>query len=1206
MIVRLLFSALLFFTTLAAAPEYTKPIEPFTESAAVANDWILNKCSQSSFLKPLSWGLTRIISLGVFPLCAATDLALNVGTNNREGVKSCFLGLLASPAGILSPDLVTHHFLPIQEQAEKVVPYGKLYERRAYQFFPKSVQEVQEIILLAAAENKTLSVMGAGMSQGAQAISTKEEQIVLQTSEFCQIEIDPIRKVAKVGVGATWEDLQQEANRHSLAVKVMQASNIFSIGGSLSANCHGWDHHAGTVKETVLSLTIVNPEGQVVVLTPKDALFHYVIGGYGGFGVILEAEIQLTDNLYLFEKGEEVSPENYYAYFLNEIKEHDQIDMHLYRLSLEPKALFKNGVAVNYFRLSNEPTESPLSVESVMGSRLDRAKLHAVRRLPWVRHYAWSKEKREALRGKTGTRNALMRPPINPIFNSSALDTEWLQEYFIPGEQLASFLHYLAAVLQKNHVSVFNASVRYVKQDPDTALGYAADGDRFAVVLFFNQKLSKEAIDKTARWVQQVNSYLIDHGGSYYLPYQPFATLEQFRKCYPRWKDVKEMQQRVDPQGLFRNGLYEKYILQEEGSQKPSLFRRIFDPQEGMREQMRAFLQHIFMQLNEPKFFSLVDSILEDQSLNDEEIYQKLHTEIHKAKPYKIAGLNYSLNALSALKKDLSAQAHFLLQEKQEIAGYVEIGYPGRLIRPLKKHLHLKSPFYVVNDEERLTDYIEAGWPRPYDCFVPLKDYEPIAEEAIPSASVDLVACYIGLHHAPSEKLDGFVKSIHRILKPGGSFILMDHDAYNERLVAFADVVHSVFNVATGVLPEDNQKEIRRFHSLQSWISYLDSQGFAHYPTKPMIRKGDPTLNTLVRFDKVGSKEEIIKANFVENASYTRPQIQTYLTGPEWQNVRASKRYASFLEQHPSYQFPFFREIGSYWKVYGDSWNAARQDASFFDTAFSEYNLMSLFVGTSMTLEYGIKGLLSLPLSFVDSLVGTSQNRKTLTPPEKERMEELRAYGGHIEHTPFYEYPYFQSVKNYWKAYGDYWKSSQQERGAIPTLFSLKNAKCLLLGLGTTFENSLKGVISMPLKAVYGSETLKEADTIHLLVEDPHHQVPLVDSRIKVVEDSADTSLKHLVLPRYANFKEALVHLSEHPEITCVSIAGQSKIQLDTKRTVETPPIALAEMKKLYQIPAPCDVSHIYEAFEIKAEELLEAIRSLNKLGIEILLIHDF
>jgi FAD/FMN-containing dehydrogenase len=144
--------------------------------------------------------------------------------------------------------------------------------------------------------------MGTGMSQGKQAISHRNDNIVINTRLMNEILIDPKAKIAKVGPGATWCDIQKTANTTGLAVRVMQASNIFSIGGSLSVNCHGWDHKSGSLRNTVAAISIINSKGQLLRLTPNDELFDYVIGGYGWFGVIVEAEIFLTENVVLDEK----------------------------------------------------------------------------------------------------------------------------------------------------------------------------------------------------------------------------------------------------------------------------------------------------------------------------------------------------------------------------------------------------------------------------------------------------------------------------------------------------------------------------------------------------------------------------------------------------------------------------------------------------------------------------------------------------------------------------------------------------------------------------------------------------------------------------------------------------------------------------------------------------------------------------------------
>lgn len=1206
--IRLSLITLLTFAHLLTADEEVKS-STLAEKVALGNDWLIQKGDKSPIVKPLTSSASRIMSVTVFPLCTAVDIAILAGKQvretpyiilnknvdkhrgqikkNHEEIKSSLLGLMTAPAGILSPDLVTHHFIPGAIPTYEITPYGKLYQTRAHIIYPKSINDVQAIISEAKNSGKSISVLGKLMSQGKQAINNEDWHIAINTKYLNEIEINPINRTARVGAGASWSDLQMAANEFGLAVRVMQASNVFSIGGSISVNCHGWDYKTGSVRNTILKLTIVDAIGNVQTLTPDDPLFNYVVGGYGGFGVIVEALISLTDNVQMIESGVEISPENYVAYFVDHIRDNPDIDMHLYRLSLDPKNLFQTGISVTYQKVSDQPFIAPLQDEPAKGSRIDRIKIHTLRRVKKLRKYAWNVEKKNAIEAHIATRNELMRPPINPIFNNSSIDTEWLQEYFVKGAELPGFLVYLSEVLEKNNVALFNASVRFVKADSLTKLSYAPDEDRFAVVLFFNQKLSPKEIQKTKAWVQEVTDYLIKHEGIYYLPYQQFATVEQFNACYSQASCVRQMKNQVDLDRMFDNGLYADYILVDK--HEPSLFRNVFNRVTGQREEVKAFLNNVFMQLDEEKFFPLVDSILEDRSLSDEQIYQVLAEKIYKAQPNTFIKLKHTLESLNALKNDLGNQTAHLIGEK-EIQGYVEIGYPGRMISPLKNRIKIKGPFYAISDQERFSDYVEAGFPRPYDRFIPINDYEPIAESAIPSESVDLVCMYIGLHHIPQERLDAFIDSIKRILRPEGTFILMDHDAHTKELVELVDVVHSIFNAATGVDPETNRNEVRNFHALQYWTDRLSKHGFTAYEHAPLMRRGDSTLNSVIRFDKAASeKVEVL----ILTPEEKRAAIQTYLTAPEWQNVRAAKRYAEFVKDRHACQFPYFQEIGGFWKVYGDSYNAARKEHSFSDVVFSDYNLMNLFVGTSMSIEYGIKGVISAPLAIADQTLGTNQPIEKTIPTDLERVRSLTEYGDSIENTPFYNYPYFKDIGTYWSTY------FQQNK----TIGS--RVKGFFVGSGMTLEYGIKGILSMPMSLIYGSETLKESETTHILVLDPENSIEHINPDIIVLAALPEKNLKHIEVPRYMRCTEILKEIARNSNAECVSISGQNIIQIDVKSRT---PFAdhIDGMRKLYDIPAPTEDEYIYSALEVDVQNLCKIIRQLERNQIQIVFIHDF
>src|SRR6185503_13601595 len=106
--------------------------------------------------------------------------------------------------------------------------------------------------------------------------------------------------------GATWHDIQTYL--HPLyAVKAMQSTDIFTVGGSIAVNAHGMDHQAGSVGRTVRSLSVLLPDGTLQRASPTEnqELFNLVVGGYGLFGIVLDADLDVTDNV-IYTTGRQV------------------------------------------------------------------------------------------------------------------------------------------------------------------------------------------------------------------------------------------------------------------------------------------------------------------------------------------------------------------------------------------------------------------------------------------------------------------------------------------------------------------------------------------------------------------------------------------------------------------------------------------------------------------------------------------------------------------------------------------------------------------------------------------------------------------------------------------------------------------------------------------------------------------------------------
>src|SRR5207244_4184420 len=109
--------------------------------------------------------------------------------------------------------------------------------------------------------------------------------IVLNMLPFHHMHLDVPTKILTVGSGARWSEVVPYLDKHDCSVAVMQASNSFSVGGSLSANCHGWQHNHAPIASTVQAFRLMQADGTIVRCsrTENAQLFRLVLGGYGLF-----------------------------------------------------------------------------------------------------------------------------------------------------------------------------------------------------------------------------------------------------------------------------------------------------------------------------------------------------------------------------------------------------------------------------------------------------------------------------------------------------------------------------------------------------------------------------------------------------------------------------------------------------------------------------------------------------------------------------------------------------------------------------------------------------------------------------------------------------------------------------------------------------------------------------------------------------------
>jgi SAM-dependent methyltransferase len=281
-----------------------------------------------------------------------------------------------------------------------------------------------------------------------------------------------------------------------------------------------------------------------------------------------------------------------------------------------------------------------------------------------------------------------------------------------------------------------------------------------------------------------------------------------------------------------------------------SEFKAVFSSTK-LSDDFYRFLQEIFHIYPEDKFHFLLSSNSKEKG-TDAEIYNSVQGNLGKIKPF-LSVLTLALPALRKQKKEMARQVLLLLGDQKTINGYLEIGSTGRYISELKKHIRFSGNIYLTNDispSNSLGDIFERGQIGKLGRFIPLNDYGPISATDIPSESLDLVTCHIGLHHCPAEKLDGYLKSIHRVLRVRGRFIVRDHDVQTPDMTKFVSLVHTVFNLGLNVSWQINETEYKSFKSIADWSRIISAKGFKD-AGKRILQNNDPSLNTLVLFTKV-------------------------------------------------------------------------------------------------------------------------------------------------------------------------------------------------------------------------------------------------------------------------------------------------------------------------------------------------------------------
>lgn len=156
--------------------------------------------------------------------------------------------------------------------------------------------QLASLLLRARHDGLKVSITGAQHTMGAHTIAPNG--IVVDMTTFRGMSLSSDSTVLFVRAGTRWSEVIPFLDRYCRSLSVMQSNNSFTVGGSLSANAHGWQHDHPPMASMVRALRIMMADGVVRRASRNENrdLFRLTLGGYGLFGIILDAELQTVRN----------------------------------------------------------------------------------------------------------------------------------------------------------------------------------------------------------------------------------------------------------------------------------------------------------------------------------------------------------------------------------------------------------------------------------------------------------------------------------------------------------------------------------------------------------------------------------------------------------------------------------------------------------------------------------------------------------------------------------------------------------------------------------------------------------------------------------------------------------------------------------------------------------------------------------------------
>jgi len=317
-----------------------------------------------------------------------------------------------------------------------------------------------------------------------------------------------------------------------------------------------------------------------------------------------------------------------------------------------------------------------------------------------------------------------------------------------------------------------------------------------------------------------------------------------------------------------------------------------------------------------------------------------------------------------------------------------------------------------------------------------------------------------------------------------------------------------------------------------------------------------------------------------DEPGYARPEINSYLSFPEWHIVYIYEDFAGVLSAGDASNFAYGRPIAAFWRGLCELNRIVSNRA---ESAFGT-KVMLYTIGWSITVELALKGAYEETIGRLFEWTRGPEK----TPEDIFIEKDADAYAQFLRQAPWYEYPFAARLGAFWRQ-TPFWGRDLARKVERRVAFSLE------YGLKAGYAALIKNATA----ATLGPAELKIKTVIVGLV--PEDLV--ADPRIQPVRE-LEPGRTLILTPRYRAYTETIVGLARRGrDIT--EIAGND----DVLMTVLAPPGALAAgegARELFTVFIQSRPGIRRIGLDVRVARLAETIRVLESRGIAIEHIYDY